>query len=175
NDEVQVGVWVRSVAVTTFACGVVAMIEAEAEAKGLVLRTHGLEGPLALDTDGGKLRQILVNLVGNAVKFTDRGEVVLEVATSPDHVAFHVRDTGCGIPEDKQELIFEPFTQLDSTMTREKGGTGLGLTIARRLAELLGGTVSVESQVGVGSTFPLRLPVAPPAAAPPGASRLAGR
>lgn len=166
KEEVRIA----TVDAASIARDVVAMIEAEAEAKGLVLRTRGLEGPLALDTDGGKLRQILVNLVGNAVKFTDRGEVVLEVATSSDHVAFHVRDTGCGIPEDKHELIFEPFTQLDSTMTREKGGTGLGLTIARRLAELLGGTVSVESQPGAGSTFTLRLPVAPPASAPhPGA------
>lgn len=141
---------------------VATMIEAEAASKGLAIRTRGLDDRIALDTDGGKLRQILVNLLGNAVKFTDQGEVMLELVSAPEHLLFHVRDTGCGIPEEMHELIFEPFTQLDSSMTREKGGTGLGLTIARRLAALLGGTVSVDSQPGVGSTFTLRLPLVGP-------------
>src|SRR5690606_33269795 len=141
---------IATVDAAAIARDIVAMIEPEARAKGLAIRTHGVDGRLAMETDGGKLRQILVNLLGNAVKFTDAGEVALEVSTAADHVAFHVRDTGRGIPEDMQELVFEPFTQLDSTITREKGGTGLGLTIARRLAALLDGTVSVESHPGMG-------------------------
>ena len=114
--------------------------------------------PQTLRGDPGRLRQILVNLLGNAIKFTHQGEVVLRVtseAPTPQAVALHlsVRDTGVGIPLDRQQHIFEPFTQADGSMTRTYGGTGLGLTISSQLVELMGGRLTVESEVGRGSTF----------------------
>jgi two-component system, sensor histidine kinase and response regulator len=144
--------------------------------KTLSLRAHdkGLEVayhthpdvPDAMLGDPGRLRQILVNLVGNAIKFTEHGEVVVEVqveqprdrsqeAEDDKSVIVHVsvRDTGIGIPSDKQEAIFEPFTQVDGSTTRQYGGTGLGLAISKQLAERLGGQLWVESEVGHGSTF----------------------
>ena len=129
--------------------------------------------------DPGRLRQILVNLVGNAIKFTDLGEIALEVRlTSGKAIHFAVRDTGIGIPEEKQAQIFEAFTQEDSSTTRRYGGTGLGLSISARLAELMGGRLSVESEPGKGSTFHVVLalpanPEGPPPLAPPAA--LSGR
>jgi two-component system, sensor histidine kinase and response regulator len=114
--------------------------------------------PPLLVGDSGRLRQIVVNLVGNAMKFTKAGEVVLLVELEEDRgdtvqLHFAVRDTGIGIPEDKQSSIFHAFEQADSTMTRRFGGTGLGLAIASRLVELMGGKMWVESRVGAGSTF----------------------
>ncbi len=114
--------------------------------------------------DEGRLRQILLNLVGNAIKFTARGEVEvavdLENDGEPDRASlrFSVRDTGIGIPPDKQALIFHAFTQQDTSTTREYGGTGLGLTIATRLASLMSGTIAVTSQLGRGSTFTFAAP-----------------
>ncbi|MBF0551949.1 MAG: response regulator [Deltaproteobacteria bacterium] len=108
--------------------------------------------------DPVRIRQVLLNLIGNAIKFTDSGEVVLEVESSSltnDQVVLHfsVRDTGIGIPEDKIERIFDPFTQADGSTTREYGGTGLGLTICSKLVSLMGGGLRVESEVEQGSTF----------------------
>jgi two-component system sensor histidine kinase/response regulator len=137
-------------------------------ADALALRAHqkGLElivdvdatVPTAVRGDPGRLRQILVNLIGNAIKFTQRGEVVLhvttEAATPPDALLhFSVRDTGVGIPLDRQQRIFEAFAQADGSTTRTHGGTGLGLTIASQLVGLMGGRLSVESRAGQGSTF----------------------
>jgi PAS domain S-box-containing protein len=108
--------------------------------------------------DPGRLRQVLTNLLGNAIKFTARGEVTLTVSveaagdTGP-HLRFVVRDTGIGIPSEKLGTLFQPFTQIDSSTTRRFGGTGLGLSISRRLAEVMGGTVGAESEEGVGSSF----------------------
>ena len=108
--------------------------------------------------DLGRLRQILVNLVGNAIKFTDRGEVALKVEverTEGNQFTLHfvVSDTGIGIAPEKCESIFESFAQADTSTTREYGGTGLGLTISKRLVELMGGRIWIESQLGVGSHF----------------------
>ena len=108
--------------------------------------------------DETRLRQILINLCGNAVKFTSKGEIVIElkfVATSADRtlVKFEVRDTGIGIPQDRVGSLFEPFTQVDVSTTRRYGGSGLGLSIVKRLAALMQGEAGVESQEGVGSTF----------------------
>jgi two-component system sensor kinase len=116
------------------------------------------EVPRLLLGDPGRLRQVLVNLVGNAVKFTDRGEVVVNVecqAQAADSVRLHisVRDSGIGIPADKQQCIFESFRQVDSSTTRRFGGTGLGLAICAQLVELMGGRIWVESRPGEGSTF----------------------
>jgi PAS domain S-box-containing protein len=136
--------------------------------KGLAIRAQqkGLEIACHVDTrvpdrlvgDPGRLRQIVTNLVANAIKFTERGEVVLEVNPSSvdQHAAvlhFAVSDTGIGIPEHKRSIIFEAFSQADTSTTRRFGGTGLGLSIATELVGMLGGTIWVDSEVGRGSTF----------------------
>jgi len=127
--------------------------------KGLELacRIHR-DVPVALVGDPGRLRQVIVNLVGNALKFTEKGEVVVEVRLleeADDHVFLHflVRDTGIGISRDRQEKIFEAFSQADESTTRKYGGTGLGLSISSRLASMMGGKIWVESEPGEGSTF----------------------
>lgn len=114
--------------------------------------------PATLVSDVTRLRQILVNLLSNAVKFTPRGEVVVNVSAAATHgahheVCFSVRDTGIGIPADKLGMLFQSFTQVDASTTRKYGGTGLGLAISKRLAEMMGGRMWVDSQVGQGATF----------------------
>ncbi len=114
--------------------------------------------PEALLGDPGRLRQILVNLVGNAIKFTEQGEILVNVeleSATPDSVCLHfsVRDTGVGVPAEKQAKIFEAFSQADGSMARKYGGTGLGLTICGRLVEIMGGRIWVESEPGQGSIF----------------------
>jgi PAS domain S-box-containing protein len=129
------------------------MLAIRTEASGLTVRLLGVDAPVPAFTDAGKVRQVLVNLVGNALKYTPEGHVEVEVEADDDRVLFSIRDTGPGIPADRLEDIFTPFTQLDQSHTREHGGTGLGLAICRRLARLLGGSVTVESSPGRGSTF----------------------
>ena len=130
-----------------------------AHAKGLELAFHAGPGvPSIVAGDRSRLRQVIVNLVGNAIKFTDRGEVVLEVRCGDSsgqdwELHFSVCDTGIGIPAEKQEVIFGAFEQADSSTTRRYGGTGLGLAIASRIVELMGGRIWLESAVGRGSTF----------------------
>jgi CheY-like chemotaxis protein len=118
---------------------------------------HGVPYVLA---DENRLRQVLQNLVGNAIKFTDRGFVEVAAAASGDAVEIRVRDSGIGIPEDKFEDIFATFEQLDMGPSRRAPGTGLGLAITKQLVELHGGTISVHSAVGLGSTFVFTVPVA---------------
>jgi CheY-like chemotaxis protein len=113
---------------------------------------------MALKGDAGRLRQIITNLIGNAIKFTPRGSVSLQLCQEcqTEHsvtIRFMIKDSGIGVGVDKIETIFEPFTQADSSTTRTFGGTGLGLAICRRLAELMGGQIGAESIEGVGSTF----------------------
>ena len=130
-----------------------------AQEKGLELNLQ--VDPQVVDLVSGdpvRLRQIIVNLVGNAIKFTSAGEVTLSAQresqdSSHMMVRFTVKDSGIGIPLDRQREIFSAFTQADSSTTRKYGGTGLGLTISRRLAELLGGRIWVESEPGKGSSF----------------------
>ncbi len=136
-----------------------ASIEAQCNDKGLPVRVTVPRGPAILRTDPAKLRQILTNLLVNAVKFADAGSIDLTVESDERHILFHVGDHGPGISSDQLEKIFHPFTQVDQSSTREKGGTGLGLAVARSLATLLGGRVTAESTLGAGSTFTLRLPL----------------
>jgi signal transduction histidine kinase/ActR/RegA family two-component response regulator len=139
-------------------------LAAAAQAKGLHLSCEvSPESPDAIVGDALRLRQVLLNLVGNAVKFTPAGSVRVKVATesSPDRTLmarFSVRDTGIGIPADKQKFIFDPFRQADGSTTRKYGGTGLGLTISARLVEILRGHLQVESEEGRGSTFHFTCP-----------------
>ncbi len=163
--------------------GVAELLAPAAHAKGIELLTVIERGcPTRLAGDAGRVRQMLINLVGNAVKFTERGDVTLrarlehrtgEAAT----VRLEVADTGIGIPPEAIERLFVPFSQADSSTTRRYGGTGLGLSICRQLAELMQGTVGVSSQPGRGSTFwcSLRLQVQADDGADAWAGRLAGR
>jgi PAS domain S-box-containing protein len=136
-----------------------AVVEPIAQQRGLDLRIGVGRVPPVMHTDPGRLRQVLLNLLGNAVKFTEHGYVALDVEQEGDDVVFHVRDSGIGIrPEDRPRL-FEPFWQADQSRTRRSEGTGLGLAIANRLAALMGGSITVDSEPGRGSTFTLRVPV----------------
>jgi two-component system sensor histidine kinase/response regulator len=148
-----------------------------AQQKSLELACHIMpDVPDALRGDPTRLRQVLINLVGNAIKFTAAGEVVVRIKTDTvgdDSVVLHVAvtDTGIGISSDKQRAIFEAFTQADSSMTRTHGGTGLGLAISSRLVAMMGGCIQVESEAGRGSTFHFNprfaIQHSPPATAPP--------
>ena len=135
----------------------------QAERKGLELVFDvAADVPERLEGDVGRLRQVVVNLVGNAIKFTERGEVSVRVTQEPaseKQVLLHVevRDTGIGVPEEQRERIFEPFRQADSSTTRRFGGTGLGLTISRQLTALMGGDLWVEGRAGQGSEFHFRV------------------
>ena len=115
-----------------------------------------------VDTDTTKLRQVLLNLLSNAAKFTSAGAVTLRVehTANPagDRISFAVSDTGIGIPPDKLDAVFEEFSQADESTTRDFGGTGLGLALTRQLCELMGGTITIDSELGVGSTFTVDLP-----------------
>jgi signal transduction histidine kinase len=125
---------------------------------------HDCEHPLSVVADRDRLNQILVNLISNAVKFSEKGGEIVVRCSKRDHlVDIHIDDSGCGIEQDKLEAIFEPFVQLSSGLTRTAEGSGLGLAISRELARLMGGDVSVQSQTGKGSTFTLSLPMSPPA------------
>jgi signal transduction histidine kinase len=143
---------------------VCALLEPNAIQKGIELRSSVNPAiPALVLGDRTRLQQVLVNLVGNAIKFTEAGYVSLSVfPSSGSEISFLIEDSGIGIPENKRKLIFEPFRQADGSTTRRFGGTGLGLAISRRIVELMGGDLSVESELGLGSkfSFQLRLPAA---------------
>ncbi len=122
------------------------------------LTAESIDPDLVLHTDEGKLRQMLLNLIANAVKFTPRGAITVRACAREDFVDFDVQDTGLGISRANQRLIFDPFWQVAQNTTRAAGGSGLGLSVSRRLAELLGGSITVKSELGVGSTFRISLP-----------------
>jgi signal transduction histidine kinase len=135
-----------------------------AKEKGIALESHYAPGLPALDSDAQRLRQILINLIGNAIKFTDVGSVRLEITCDDQHLRFDVIDTGCGITPENLPRLFQEFSQIDTSSTRKFGGTGLGLAISRRMARLLGGEVTVQSVAGKGSVFSVLLPPQAPQA-----------
>src|SRR5678816_4277721 len=141
------------------------MVAIRAQEKGLALVCEiAPEVPRNLIGDPTRLRQVLLNLLGNALKFTESGEVALRVTSDhepahPGVLRFTISDTGIGIPDEKLGAVFERFTQADSSTTRRYGGTGLGLTISKRLVELMGGRISVESDLGKGSVFSFTVPL----------------
>ena len=152
----------------TLAEGVVRLLRAEAEGKGLVVRLDADPGVGWVNADPVRLRQALFNLVGNAVKFTHRGSVTIRCRRpAPGRLRFDVIDSGIGIPEAAQDRIFQRFNQGDASTTRKFGGSGLGLTITQKLAEMMSGNVGFSSKEGVGSTFWIEIageavePVAP--------------
>ncbi|MBA3416152.1 MAG: PAS domain S-box protein, partial [Chloroflexia bacterium] len=136
-------------------------VAALALSKGLDLVVDLPAAPLPLEGDPHRLHQILLNLVGNAVKFTDRGRVEIRVRPTPTGAAIAVADTGVGIPPAFLTHVFDEFRQADAGTTRRYGGSGLGLAIAKRLTELHGGTIAVESRLDEGSTFIVTLPARP--------------
>ncbi|NJN64835.1 MAG: response regulator, partial [Acidobacteria bacterium] len=144
--------------------GVVQLLAVRAAAKGLALdATVDADVPACVVGDTVRVRQVLLNLVGNALKFTDSGRVDVRVAIASRDaenvtLVFAVRDTGIGIPEERRAAIFEPFVQVDGSSTRDHGGAGLGLAISARLASMMGGTIVVESTLGLGSTFRFVVP-----------------
>jgi signal transduction histidine kinase/CheY-like chemotaxis protein/HPt (histidine-containing phosphotransfer) domain-containing protein len=155
---------------------VVELMASRAHEKGLdiacVLEAHT---PSAIIGDSTRLRQVLLNFVGNAVKFTEKGEVVVSVSATPaedgtengHELRFAVKDTGIGIPAERMDRLFQSFSQVDASTARKYGGTGLGLTISKRLIELMGGRVWVESEAGAGSTFHFTIRAASTGSAPP--------
>jgi signal transduction histidine kinase/CheY-like chemotaxis protein len=150
------------------ACQAVASL---ATAKGLTLAQRMPAGPVPVFCDPARARQVLLNLLGNAVKFTDRGSVTVSCERSGPWCVLSVADTGAGIPEGDTAAIWQEFRQVDGSITRRRGGTGLGLAITRHLVALQGGTVTCESEPGAGSTFTVALPAEQPpegAAAPSG-------
>lgn len=141
-------------------------LQGRADLKGLSLHVDlASDLPVVCQLDVRRYRQVLINLLGNAIKFTPHGSVTAEVRTATDEAGnwleMTVKDTGIGVPQEKLSRLFEPFSQIDSSTTRAQGGTGLGLCISRRLARLCGGDISVISEANVGSAFTLRLPLIP--------------
>ena len=134
--------------------------QAQAQSKGVSLGLTASEGiPGLIASDALRLRQILLNLIGNAVKFTENGGIEVALVREQTHLAISIEDSGIGIDESRLAMIFDPFVQAEGSTTRRFGGTGLGLSISRQLAELLGGSLSVDSMPGIGSRFTLRIPI----------------
>ncbi len=149
-DEVRIPVLVSEA---------VAMVEMQAKEKRITIAVNIPATIASFTADPQRARQVLINLLSNAVKFTDEGgSVGIEARQIGDMVAFEVWDTGIGIPEEDQESIFRPFTQVDPSLGRRHSGTGLGLTLSRRITELHGGTLEVRSVEGMGSLFTATFP-----------------
>ena len=138
------------------------LLSGQAQLKGLKLRHERADGPAYAWADRAKVEQIILNLVSNAIKFTDKGEVVIKTRSDGDRATIQVCDTGWGIASDQQEAVFEPFVQVGRSLSSQREGTGLGLSISRDLARAMHGDVTLESQVDAGSTFTVSLPASRP-------------
>lgn len=167
-DQAHIEAGTLRLRITSFSPGdmieeAVSVMEVLAQSKGLDLTAHVDDDvPSLVPGDRRRLSQILINLVGNAVKFTEEGGVDIHVyRPDPSHWAMAVSDTGVGIPQEAHEYIFEPFRQVDDSVTRKHSGSGLGLSIVKQLTELMGGQITLESEVGQGSTFNITLPLVP--------------
>jgi CheY-like chemotaxis protein/signal transduction histidine kinase/CHASE3 domain sensor protein len=157
----KVELTIESVAIATIVDSLQKTFQGTAEQKRIRFSTALEPGvPERIDTDSQRLGQILKNLLSNAFKFTEKGEVGLRISAKDGSVAFSVRDTGVGIAPHQQDVIFEAFRQADGSIHRKFGGTGLGLSISRDLAALLGGSIEVQSELGAGSVFTLLVPIA---------------
>ena len=154
-------VQVESIVAKTVVDEAIATVMPMAHKKHLALVADSIDPTLTLQTDRGKLLRIVINLLTNGVKFTERGTITIRVFTRGGDVVFEVKDTGIGIAPGHRELIFEAFRQVEQSKTRTAEGSGLGLSTTRQLARLLGGDVTVESQLHVGSTFRVILPKEP--------------
>ncbi|MBA2688380.1 MAG: HAMP domain-containing histidine kinase [Gemmatimonadaceae bacterium] len=152
---------VQEVRLTEMLRSAASFVEPMAATKKISLTIKLPDEEIVIRTDPGKVMQIVVNLLGNAVKFTDRGGVTLRAESRNDAVIVDVIDTGLGIAPEHIEQVFEPFWQVEQAITRRTGGTGLGLSVSRRLAQMLGGDVTINSTVGEGSRFTLILPLEP--------------
>ncbi len=154
---------IRTFALADLVDGTLSKMNVLAKTKGLTLTTDiAAEVPGVLSGDPARLQQILVNLVSNAIKFTQTGGVQVRLyRPDPAHWAMQVSDTGPGIPVEAQSYIFEPFRQVDGSITRVHAGAGLGLSIVKQLTILMGGQITLESEVGQGSTFTVQLPLIP--------------
>ena len=150
SEEVDINVVIEEV---------IELIRPQADAKGLALETDVPRALPAAFADRARVRQVLVNLAANAVKFTEHGSVTVAASVADGWITLAVTDTGVGIPLEAQAYIFDEFRQADSSTTRKYGGTGLGLAISKRLVALHGGRIWVDSAAGVGSTFRFTLPV----------------
>jgi signal transduction histidine kinase len=147
-----------NVAVAECIAATLTLIAPQARAHGLDCRADDVDAALSVYADSEKLRQILLNLLSNAVKYTSSGgRIVLHVDVDSERVRIQVADTGAGIPADKLDSIFEPFVQVNRTLSTANDGVGLGLAISRDLARAMGGDLTVESVVGRGSTFTVHL------------------
>jgi signal transduction histidine kinase len=166
-DAGKEAVHVERVDICALAREAVALVEPNAEAKGIAIVVHVPATACYVETDPTKVRQILLNLLSNAVKFTEHGTVELTLRPSAESVNIAVRDTGLGIAPENLERIFDPFWQVEHMRARRIAGTGLGLSVTRKLARLLGGDITVESALGHGSTFTVRLPLSAPAESSP--------
>jgi signal transduction histidine kinase len=139
--------------------GVYGAVETLAASKNLAFKVEMAPNMPAGRGDERRLTQVLLNLVGNAIKFTDNGEIMIKASAADGAYNLAVRDTGPGISEADQSKLFQEFQQADSSITKSKGGTGLGLAISKRIIEMHGGRIWVESRPGEGSTFSLTLPI----------------
>ena len=155
----QLAISVKPYVVTDMVTTVLSATESLARTKKLPIKID-VNGKLPTGLgDERRISQVLLNLLGNAIKFTDSGEIRIAAGVQNNRFSVSVIDTGPGIPPSEQAKIFEEFHQVDSSNTKAKGGTGLGLAISRRIVEMHGGSLSVQSVVGTGSTFTLELPV----------------
>jgi len=160
-DAGTLAVRAEPVIVATLLSEVTDALAQQFAARGVRLAVAPVPAAALVRADRDRMQQVLLNLLSNAMKFTEPGgEVVVDTALAGDRVCIEVRDTGCGIGPDDVDTIFEPFVQIDASLTRRTGGTGLGLAIARQLTSAMGGTLTVRSAVGAGSTFTLALPIA---------------